>query len=43
MEAMRPKSKIVEPTPKSAEECLQCYQRWLSVGKRIEDLSEEMG
>jgi sugar (pentulose or hexulose) kinase len=43
MEAMRPKSKIVEPTPKSAEECLQCYQRWLSVGKRIEDLSEEIG
>lgn len=43
MEAMRPKSRIVEPTPKSAEEYLQHYQRWLSIGKRIEDLSEERG
>jgi sugar (pentulose or hexulose) kinase len=41
LEAMRPKSRILEPTPKSAKEYLQHYQRWLSVGKRIEDLSEE--
>jgi len=41
MEAMRPKSRIVEPNPQSAEEYIQCYERWLSTGKRIEDLSEE--
>ena len=42
MEAMQPRSKIVEPNPQSAEEYVKCYQRWLSVGERIEDLSEEM-
>jgi len=42
MEAMRPKSRIVEPNPQSAQQYLQCYQRWLSAGKQIEDLSEEM-
>jgi autoinducer 2 (AI-2) kinase len=41
MDAMRPKSRILEPTPKSAEGYLQHYQRWLSIGKRIQDLSEE--
>ena len=41
MEAMRPKSTILEPTPRSAEGYLRHYQRWLSIGKRIEDLSEE--
>jgi sugar (pentulose or hexulose) kinase len=41
MEAMRPKSIIVEPTPKSVKEYLRHYQRWLSIGKRIEGLSEE--
>ena len=40
MEAMRPESRIVEPTAKGAEEYLQHYQRWLSIGKRIEGFSQ---
>jgi len=42
MEAMRPKSRKVESTPQSAQEYIQCYERWLSTGKRLEDLREEM-
>ena len=41
MDAMRPESRIIEPTPGNVEGYLQHYQRWLSIGKRIGDLSEE--
>jgi len=39
MEAMRPKSIVVEPDPQRAQEYTQCYRRWLSTAKWLEDLS----
>lgn len=38
MEAMRPKSRIVEPDPQRAQEYTQCYGRWLSTAKWLENL-----
>jgi len=41
MEAMRPISRIVEPDPQRSQEYAQCYERWLSTAKWLEDLSEK--
>jgi len=39
MEAMRPKSILFEPDPKRSQEYTECYRKWLSTAKWLEDLS----
>ncbi len=41
MDAMRPIPRIVEPDPKRAQEYAQCYGRWLTTAKWLEDLNEK--
>ena len=42
-EAMRPKSRVVEPDQQSTKEYGQFYEKWFSVHGWLDRLSEEMG
>jgi len=41
MEAMRPIPRMVEPDPQRAQEYAQCYGRWFTTAKWLEDLNEK--
>ena len=43
IEAMSPKSRIVEPNPQRVQEYTPCYERWLSTAGWLGKLSEGMG
>ena len=43
IEAMSPKSRIVEPNPQRVQEYAPCYERWLSTAGWLGKLSEGMG
>ena len=41
MEAMRPEPSIVEPDPQKSQDYAQCYARWRTTYKWLEDLNEK--
>jgi sugar (pentulose or hexulose) kinase len=43
IEAMSPKSRIVEPNPQRVQEYTPCYERWLSTLSWLGKLSEGVG
>ena len=42
-EAMRPKSKVVEPDAEAAEAYATYYQKWLTIAKWLDDLGQTLG
>lgn len=42
-EAMRPKSRVIEPDPESAEAYKGYYQKWLTAAKWLDDLGQTLG
>jgi autoinducer 2 (AI-2) kinase len=42
-EAMKPKSRLVEPDPQNAQQYMKYYQRWMHTAGWLENLVEEIG